>query len=372
MSDNPQKEGSKPREKNGTVPVESVDALSREYFSNPEVFADAFNYLLYDGKPVITPDSLTPMDPNEMFLPSHSGLVGKAFERRRDLVKQFACKRGKTVSYAILGLEEQTIPDYGMSVRSMTYDVFRYNSQIQRIIRRHLEKGEYAKSDRKALFATGLLPDDRLIPVITLVVYLSDTPWSGSRTLHELLDIQDESLKRFIPDYKLNLIEPFSMSPDELRKFSTDLRGILYGAKYAHDNARLLEGVLSEEFCGGLQPHSVPLFRKITNYNFTFENTESNTILEDNMKLKEYCIELGRQEGIEIGMEKGMEKGRKEGRKEGRLEGEKSGHQLGEIDGVICVLKGMNLSAAQIHQKVVDVLGVDGTLVEQRMALQGL
>ena len=95
MSANPQKEVSKTREKNGTVPVESVDALSREYFSNPEVFADAFNYLLYDGKPVITPDSLTPMDPNEMFLPSHSGLVGKAFERRRDLVKQFACKRGE-------------------------------------------------------------------------------------------------------------------------------------------------------------------------------------------------------------------------------------------------------------------------------------
>ncbi len=82
------------------------------------------------------------------------------------------------------------------------------------------------------------------------------------------------------------------------------------------------------------------------------------------MKLKEYCIELGRQEGIEIGMKKG--------RLEGRLEGEKTGHELGEIDGIICVLKGMNMPNELIFQKVVDVLGADGTLVKQRMALQGL
>ena len=86
------------------------------------------------------------------------------------------------------------------------------------------------------------------------------------------------------------------------------------------------------------------------------------------MKLKEYCIELGRQEGIEIG----MKKGRLEGRQEGRLEGEKTGHELGEIDGIICVLKGMNMPNDLIFKKVVDVLGADGTLVKQRMALQGL
>lgn len=32
------------------------------------------------------------MDPNELLLPSHIGLIGKAFERRRDLVRLFVCK----------------------------------------------------------------------------------------------------------------------------------------------------------------------------------------------------------------------------------------------------------------------------------------
>ncbi|MBP5640910.1 MAG: Yae1 family protein [Victivallales bacterium] len=368
MSDNSPKAGSNSRRKREQVPAESVDALSREYFSNPEVFADAFNYFLYDGKPVITPDSLTPMDPNEMLLPSHLGLVGKAFERRRDLVKQFACKRGKEASYAILAIEEQTKPDYGMPVRTMTYDALRYNSQVQTIRYSRPKKGEDVEAGKNIPFITDLLPGDKLKPVITLVVYLSDTAWSGARTLHDLLDIQDERLKCFISDYRLNLIEPYSMSPEELRKLSTDLRGILYGAKFAHDNARLLEGILSEECCGGLNPHSVPLFQKITNYNFSLEQLDTTTILEDNMKLKEYCIELGRQEGIEIG----MKKGRLEGRQEGRLEGEKTGHELGEIDGIICVLKGMNMPNDMIFQKVIDVLGADGTLVKQRMALQGL
>ena len=35
-----------------------IDAETKEYVKRPEVFADLFNHLLYDGKPVIEPGKL--------------------------------------------------------------------------------------------------------------------------------------------------------------------------------------------------------------------------------------------------------------------------------------------------------------------------
>ncbi len=39
-----------------------TDILAREYFSDKRRFADAFNYLLYDGRAAIAPGDLSPLD----------------------------------------------------------------------------------------------------------------------------------------------------------------------------------------------------------------------------------------------------------------------------------------------------------------------
>ena len=38
------------------------DTATKQYVSEVEVFADAFNYLIYDGEQVIKPEQLTDMD----------------------------------------------------------------------------------------------------------------------------------------------------------------------------------------------------------------------------------------------------------------------------------------------------------------------
>lgn len=45
------------------------DSITKEYMRNAKVFADAFNFLLYKGRPVIDPDRLHTMDPVEIVLP---------------------------------------------------------------------------------------------------------------------------------------------------------------------------------------------------------------------------------------------------------------------------------------------------------------
>ena len=86
-------------------------------------------------------------------------------------------------------------------------------------------------------FLSGLRKDDKLIPIITAVVYFGDKPWDGPRSLFEMLDVRDERLYRFLSDYKLNLISPADMDEDEFKKFHTELGYAMKLLKHQSEDA---------------------------------------------------------------------------------------------------------------------------------------
>ena len=49
--------------------MRQADALTKEYLSNNEIFADVFNYLIYDGQQRILPENLIERDTSEITLP---------------------------------------------------------------------------------------------------------------------------------------------------------------------------------------------------------------------------------------------------------------------------------------------------------------
>lgn len=46
------------------------DSVSKKYLQDNERFADLFNFYLYDGKRIINPQELKPLDTTEIALPS--------------------------------------------------------------------------------------------------------------------------------------------------------------------------------------------------------------------------------------------------------------------------------------------------------------
>ena len=48
-----------------------IDTEGKQYFSNSKYFADMFNFLLYDGRPVIDPKNLKELDTTHR-LPFHT------------------------------------------------------------------------------------------------------------------------------------------------------------------------------------------------------------------------------------------------------------------------------------------------------------
>lgn len=86
-------------------------------------------------------------------------------------------------------------------------------------------------------FLSGLRKGDKLIPIITAVVYFGDEPWDGPRSLFEMLDVRDERLYRFLSDYKLNLISPADMEEDEFEKIRTELGYAMKLLKHQSEDA---------------------------------------------------------------------------------------------------------------------------------------
>ena len=72
-------------------------------------------------------------------------------------------------------------------------------------------------------FLSGFRKNDRLIPIITAVIYVGADPWDGPRSLFDMIDISDKRILPFLNDYKLNIISAVDMAEEDFEKFQTDL-----------------------------------------------------------------------------------------------------------------------------------------------------
>ena len=225
-----------------------IDAEGKKYFSNNKIFADAFNYLIYDGEQVIQANKLREIDTAEQAIPYGNGSKAPT-QKYRDILKLWNVMMDDKAVYVVLGVELQDRVHYGMPVKNGLYDFLGYSKQIEEI-KHSFGRKKKSKSDVGLVaeeetlkikltseeFLSGLRKDDKLMPIITVVFYLGDKPWDGPKSLHEMLNIYDDSVKKYVPDYRINLISPLDMDNDEFVKFKTDLGFAMNIIKHQSDS----------------------------------------------------------------------------------------------------------------------------------------
>ena len=120
------------------------DTATKQYVSEAEVFADAFNYLIYDGEQVIKPEQLTDMDTTQYVIPYHEDEKGKpeAAQKYRDTLKTLAVKTDDRYTYLVLGIENQSHVHYAMPVRNMLYDAMQLEKQVRDLASQHRKEGK--------------------------------------------------------------------------------------------------------------------------------------------------------------------------------------------------------------------------------------
>ena len=217
----------------------AIDTETKAYLSDRRRFADAFNFSVYDGDEVILADNLKELDTAAIALPY--GVDAKAaVQKYRDLLKLYTVMQDERAIYLVLGLEIQALVHYAMPVRGMLYDALNYARQVTEAAASYRQEAKNEDSTRNTSltqeeYLSGFRKEDRLTPVITLTLCLSAEPWDAPTSLHEMLDIEDKRLLRFVPDYKLNLLTPAQIADDEFAKFRTGLGAVMQFAKHRND-----------------------------------------------------------------------------------------------------------------------------------------
>jgi len=238
-----------------------IDVITKEYMKDPVIFADVFNKFLYHGKQVIKPESLIEMDSTEVVVPYGEGKAGVPEQKYRDALKLMMTDGN--IAYCILGCEDQSRVHYAMPVKNILYDAMQYARQVTKAAKSHRQEKEHKPSSGE--FLGGFHKTDRLIPVVTLVIYWGPDRWDGPLSLKEMYAAADDAIMQYVPDYKINLIAPEQMSDDEIKEFKSSLKEVMLYIKYSKDKAKLQEIAQEDPNFLSMDRHAAEVINVTTN-----------------------------------------------------------------------------------------------------------
>ena len=262
--------------------VGQKDILLKDYFT-PDIFADAINAILYDGKSVVTPEKMRTIDIETQHVEERDGDI-RADARFRDLAKIVEVD---DAIYCLFAIEHQSVEDYTMPLRIMEYDVREYLRQV--------------KSNKGVQV--------RIKPIITIVMYWKADKWNQPVSVKDMFDrntvrwLEDNGLGGYIQDYRMHLFEPGTVKEEDLEKFKTELKDVIAYVKYSKSTEALKD--YNEKYKPDLTKSTVTLINELTNSKYVF--------IEGKERL-DMC------EAFEGLIEEGRAKGKAEGRAEGKAE----------------------------------------------------
>ena len=205
----------------------------------------------------------------------------------------------------IIGSEFQSLVDYSMPVRIMDYDALEYKDQIQNI----------KSARRNEIIASGKIPgvdlspltkEDRLTPVITLVLYMGTDPWDAAKNLQGLLNLSNvpPEFKKYIPEYPIHVLDVCHTSDERLLEFPKDLASMFLTIKYQKD-FKTLQTVLQ----------SIPELDTVEQETF---DTAWNFLDKRMLKFKDKAQNTKGDVNMCVAVDQMLEEGRKQGLERGR------------------------------------------------------
>ena len=282
------------------------DDYQFDYLDDNVRFADQVNGALFNGKQVVKPEELALEDSQNVSVIN----VDKTGKKRPGSIKTVVDKariwRGRKLH--ILVVENQNYVDYQMVLRNMLSESLEYRKQWKQKKRMHTAAKDFKYKDE---YISGINKEEKLIPIITLVVYFgTDRKWDGAMCLHDLLDIDDE-IKKYVTNYRLNLYD--CQEHDTFDEYHTGLRQVFEAVRYSKDKEKL-KNIMEQnkEAYSKLGPDTKDMLEVVANIKIpdkykTVEDGEERydmcKAFED-MRLEGY--NEGEKEGYNIAIEKGI------------------------------------------------------------------
>jgi hypothetical protein len=216
--------------------------------------------------------------------------------RIRDVVK----KTAYGVEFVVLGIESQKKVHYAMPLRTLLYDGLGYLKEYQEIV--HTRKQDHEKMTDDE-FLSGMRKEDRLHPIISIVVYYSEKMWDGPLCLKDMIVEMPEEIEQIFSDYKMNLLQV--RDSDQYCFHNEDVKTVF---DISREIFRGNFDGIAENYNRDIDAELAAVIGKITDNAELIRRADEKEVV--NM-----CTSLEnlKQQGINEGIEQGIEKGIKLG-----------------------------------------------------------
>ncbi len=195
-----------------------------------DVFSDICNVNLFDSEEMIQPGELLSEETSIVYR-NPAGLLQ---EHRMDVRMRHTVSN---VDIALFCLENQAQISNIMPVRDMGYLYSGYSEQIRKIKETNEQVG-------MRYYTKEIGDRQKLIPVISLILYYGLSEWTGPESILDMLEIAEDwraVLEPLIADHKIKVVYLAGQSEGTRGKYKSDFRHIVDYLAYARqkDKKRL-------------------------------------------------------------------------------------------------------------------------------------
>ncbi|MDY4669615.1 MAG: hypothetical protein SO415_06410, partial [Oliverpabstia sp.] len=150
-------------------------------------------------------------------------------------------------------------------------------------------------------FLSGMRKEDRLHPIITIVIYYSEYVWDGPMCLKDMIVEMPEEIERIFSDYKMNLVQmrdsgQYTFHNEDVRTVFEISREIFQG-NFEKINREYKDWDINQEL--------IRVIGKITDSSKLMEQKmegEKGNMCTALRKLEEECERKGHARGLEAGI----------------------------------------------------------------------
>lgn len=186
------------------------DLLDREYFGDPERFAELIEVGVLKKRGKINAAKLKNLDGK------YPSFRNKSGEYERDELKLYEDHKVK------YGIELENHMDYGMSRRIFVYDAAEYEKDSYDRAKAHKQHGDLKNFEE---IKSGKHNGEKEYPIVNLVLYLGMGRYKGSRSLRDEFYEMHEDIKPYlhgkVQNYSYSIMEADFVNPKD---FTTELR----------------------------------------------------------------------------------------------------------------------------------------------------
>ena len=199
------------------------------FYENRRRYADLVNGCLFGGDQVVSEADIKELNSRIVGKKNNANKQGMKFGQvYRDMVRKMIFG----MNFVIFSIENQELIHYAMPIRILYEEALTYQRQLEKIKKVHREKKDLKAG---AEFLGGFSKEDRVLSVVSLVIYYGKKPWDGAMDLYELLDMIEvpEEMKSLVNHYPIHILDVHRFEHTEW--FQTDIREVFEFIQCAND-----------------------------------------------------------------------------------------------------------------------------------------